>query len=246
MPYPLVSIIISAYNEEASLSGVISAIKESMNRALIPFEIIIVDDGSTDKTSIIASKSNSLLLLNKENRGKGYSLRKALKYVNSDIVVTLDADGEHDPKDIPSLLMPVFNGVDVVAGSRFLGNNCLFTSRLNMIGNFLINFVILAVTGRQITDSQTGFRALKLSAIEKMSLESDGFEIEAEITVKCLKQGILYEEKPIKCERRKHGVSNIKLLRDGRRIFEIKTGKDIRRRISVKASLLFAISYIMT
>jgi len=214
-----VSIIIPAYNEEKNVDRVISGTITVMEQLNLPYEIIFVDDGSTDKTGLIASFFKVKLLMNKKNRGKGYSLKKALQHAHGDIIVTIDSDGEHKPKEIAPLLEAVFNGVDVAAGSRFLNNHSAVTTKLNQIGNHFFNLVILSLTGKRITDSQTGFRAIKREVLEKLNLQSDGYEIETEITVKSLRDGFAFRELPITVERRRFGASKLKLISDGKRIF---------------------------
>jgi hypothetical protein len=132
----------------------------------------------------------------------------------------VDADGAHNPKEIPDLINPLFNGVDIVAGSRFLGNEKDHTSKLNIVGNYIINAIIMAFTRRMITDSQTGLRAFKKEFLQKISLESEGYEIETEITVKSLKNGFKLKEIPISCKRRKYNASKLKILPDGLKILK--------------------------
>ena len=215
-----VTIIIPAYNEEKTISDVISEIISIMDTMQVGYEIIVIDDGSTDKTRLIASNYKATILTNEKNRGKGYSLRRALRYAQGDIILTIDADGEHKPKEIPDLIEPLFNGTDIVAGSRFLGNQRQATTKLNQIGNFLFNATIMTLTGKRVTDSQTGFRAIKRQVLETLSLESNGYEIETEITIKSLRNGFIFKEKPITCERRKYNISKLRILSDGTKILK--------------------------
>jgi glycosyltransferase involved in cell wall biosynthesis len=215
-----VTVVIPAYNEEKTIGNVISETTLIMNGIGVPYEIIVIDDGSTDKTGQIASVHKTIVLSNKTNHGKGYALRKALQYATGDIIVTIDSDGEHKPKEIPDLIEPLFNGTDIVAGSRFLGSQRRATTHLNVIGNFLFNAAIMTLTGKVVTDSQTGFRAIKRHVLETLNLESDGYEIEAEITVKGLRNGFSFKEIPITVERRKYNVSKLRLLSDGTRIMK--------------------------
>jgi len=217
-PHPSISVIIPAYNEEKNIGKVLSETALVMDGLYVPYEIIVVNDGSSDKTGIIASAHKATGISNGKNRGKGYSLRHALSVAQGDIIVTMDSDGEHKPKEIPDLLEPLYNGTDLVAGSRFLGQNAYVTTKLNQIGNLLFNIAIMSLTGKKITDSQTGFRAIKRDVLELLNLESDGYEIETEITVKSLRNGFVLHEKPVCIERRKHGQSKIRLLRDGKKI----------------------------
>jgi glycosyltransferase involved in cell wall biosynthesis len=215
----LVSVIIPAYNEEKTVGTVIRDTSEIMDIYGLPYEILVVNDGSTDNTELAASSSyKATVFSNSLRRGKGYCLRKALKYARGDIIVTLDSDGEHKPKEIPDLLNPLFEGNDVVSGSRFLSNRAEVTTKINRVGNFLFNTAIMTLTGRQVTDSQTGFRAMKRETIEKLDLQSDGYEIETEITVKSLLNGFQCKEVPITVERRQYNMSKLKILSDGKKI----------------------------
>jgi glycosyltransferase involved in cell wall biosynthesis len=220
MVNPYVSLIIPAFNEEKTVGRVIESTAEIMDSLDLPYEIMVVDDGSTDNTKLIAllSKFNVKVLSNESNRGKGYSIRRAAKQAKGDIILTLDSDGEHKPKEIPDLLGPLLEGTDIVAGSRFLSNSHNVTSKLNQVGNHIFNIAILALTGQSVSDSQTGFRAIKKDVFERLNLESDGYEIETEITVKSLMNGFTFKEVPVTVERRKYDASKIKLLSDGRRI----------------------------
>lgn len=209
-----------AYNEEETVRDVILDTTSILDGLDLPYEIIVIDDGSTDKTGLIASNQKVMVLHNEKNRGKGYSLRRALLHAQGDIIVTIDADGEHKPKEIPDLIDPLFNGTDIVAGSRFLGRHMRVTTKLNTLGNFMFNIAIMTLTGKRITDSQTGFRAIKKDVLEKLNLESNGFEIETEITVKSLINGFVLKEIPISCERGKYRISKLKLLSDGRKILK--------------------------
>jgi len=214
-----VTLIIPAYNEEKTIGDVIKDTTEIMDLYGLPYEIIVVDDGSTDNTKLVAlSTCNATVFSNEPNRGKGYCLRRALKQARGDIIVTLDSDGEHKPKEIPDLITPLFEGNDIVSGSRFMGNRTDVTTKLNQVGNFLFNTAILALTGRQVTDSQTGFRAMKRDVVDKLNLQSDGYEIETEITVKSLRNGFKLKEVPISIDRRKYSMSKIKILTDGKKI----------------------------
>lgn len=210
--------IIPAYNEENTIGDTISNTISAMESMKNPYEIIIVDDGSTDNTRRIATGYKVTVLFNGRNRGKGYALKKGFQHAQGDIIVTIDADGAHKPKEIPDLIHPLFNGVDIVAGSRFLGNQMNSTSKLNRIGNILINTLIMTLTGKLITDSQTGFRAFKKEVLQKINLKSLGYEVETELTVEGLRNGFTYQEKPISCTKRKYNMSKLKVLPDGIKI----------------------------
>ncbi|MEM2971698.1 MAG: glycosyltransferase family 2 protein [Candidatus Bathyarchaeia archaeon] len=220
MKNSVISVVIPAYNEEKTIGNIIEETGEVMDSLGVPYEIIVVDDGSTDRTREIASRYKASVLSNGRNRGKGYALRKGFQHAQGDIIVTIDADGSHKPKEIPDLLNHVFNGADIVVGSRFLGDGKGYTSKLHVFGNHLINMTIMVLTGKMVTDSQTGLRAFKREFLQEISLESQGYEVETEITVKGLKNGFVLREIPISCERRKNGASRLKALYQGPKILK--------------------------
>lgn len=216
----LVSIVIPAYNEERSIGQVIEETISTMDNLQLPYEIIVVDDGSADRTRQVASKYKVKVLSNDKNRGKGYAEIKGFQHAQGDIIVTLDADGAHNPKEIPELVNPLFNGTEIVSGSRFMGKGDGQTSTLNRMGNLMFNMAIMVMTGRRITDSQTGFRAFKKDVLMKLNLTSPGYEIETEITIKSLRNGFAFEEKPINCRPREHSASKLRIISDGRKILK--------------------------
>jgi len=220
MPSTVVSVVIPAYNEEKTIGNIIEETVQVMDSLGLPYEVIVVDDGSTDRTKEIASRYKAAVLSNGRNHGKGYALRKGFQHAQGNIIVTIDADGSHKPKEIPDLLVPLFNGADIVAGSRFLGSGKDHTSKLHLLGNYLINMTIMVLTRKWITDSQTGLRAFKRDFLQKTNLESKGYEIETEITVKSLKNGFKLKEVPVSCEKRKYNISRLRILSDGFRILK--------------------------
>lgn len=227
-----VSIVIPAYNEEKTIGYVIEKTTKVMDSLGLPYEIIVVDDGSIDRTRENASNYKVKVLFNERNMGKGYALRRGFRSARGNIIITMDADGSHDPKEIPLLIKPALEGADMVAGSRFLGGQKGYTSKLHILGNKIINMIIMVMTRKMITDSQTGLRAIRREALKKISLDSNGFEIETEITVKMLKNGFRLQEIPIDCKKREQGRSRIRTLHDSIKIFKtivksvVKTGSE--------------------
>jgi glycosyltransferase involved in cell wall biosynthesis len=219
MQRPVISVIIPAFNEEKAIGVVLSETFSAMENLKMTYEIIVVDDGSTDNTARVVSNYKATVVSCEQNRGKGYAVRKGIQKAKGRIIVTIDADGAYRPEEISNLITPLFNGADIVAGSRFLGSVGDSTTRINRVGNFLLNATITSLTGTRITDSQTGFRALKREVVDKMHLTSTGFEIESEITVKGLQNDFKFQEKPVTCKRRLYNISRVKILRDGLRMF---------------------------
>jgi len=218
----IISVVIPAYNEEKSIEEILYRTNKAMGDIGIPYEIIVVDDGSTDKTKLLAERHKATVVTNGTNRGKGHALKRGFKNAMGNIIITMDADGSHQPEEIPKLLKPLMlNGADIVAGSRFLGMRERGSiKRLHILGNHLFNLIIFLLTKKRITDSQTGFRAYKKKVIQETEITSNGYEVETELTVKTLKNGYLYQEEQIMCEKRKDGFSHINPLRDGFKILE--------------------------
>lgn len=219
MTSPKISVLIPAFNEEKNIEEVLNRTKAALETLELPHEIIVVDDGSVDRTTSLARKSNVTVIKLQKNKGKGFALRKAFQSATGDILLTMDADGSHRPEEIPRLIIPLLNGADIVTGSRFNGNmERGSTKKLHILGNNIFNFIIMVLTGKHITDSQTGFRAFKKKVMEEIKLFSKGYEVETELTMKTLKNGFKIHETPIAFDKRKNGNSHVSPLFDGIRI----------------------------
>jgi len=203
MLVPAVSVVIPAFNEERTIGAVISEVQKAASSGSVSYEIVVVDDGSVDKTRIVAKSRNVRVVCNEKNQGKGVALRKGFECARGDIIVTIDADGSHDPRDIGKLVRPILEGADVVLGCRFAdvqGQGT--TTRLNLFGSSIINALIWLVTGKRIGDSQTGFRAFRKKILQEFGISSEGFEVETELTVKMLMNGNDVRGVPITIRRR--------------------------------------------
>jgi len=198
---PLISVVIPAFNEEATLGNVINRARRTLENMGNPYEIIVVDDGSTDQTRHIAFKKGVMMVRSHKNRGKGYALKIGLNRCRGDIIVTIDADGSHQPEELPKLVRPIMkNEVDMIIGSRFKGQlEDGAVKRVNMIGNKLFNVLIFLLTGKLLTDTQSGFRAFSRNVLSNLNVRSAGYEIDSEITVELFKKGFMVSEVPIKC-----------------------------------------------
>jgi glycosyltransferase involved in cell wall biosynthesis len=145
----------------------------------LPYEVIVVDDGSTDKTRFLAERHKVTVISNGHNHGKGYALQRGLKNVRGELVITMDADGSHRPEDIKCLIDPLMNGADVVMGSRFTGKHEKDSAKkLHIFENKFFNLLIRILTKQYITDSQTGFRAFKKKVLEEIEITCDGYAVE--------------------------------------------------------------------
>lgn len=193
---PGLAAVIPAYNEALVIGSVVLQAKKYVDR------VIVVDDGSTDRTAEIARLAGADVISMPENGGKasalmaGFARARALGY---EAVVTLDGDGQHDPDEIPVVAAPVLAGeADLVIGSRFL-NNKADIPKYRVAGQKVLNgFTNLSTDGGfSTTDSQSGFRALGRRALENLTFLSDGYNIESEMIAHFAPLGLAMAEVPI-------------------------------------------------
>lgn len=188
-------IIIPAYNEEQAIGAVIENLKKHGYS-----RILVVDDGSTDKTSEIVSATGVEAVRHLFNSGLGTSLSTGFeiaKILNPEIVVTYDADAQHDPGDIEKLVEPIQKGeADVVIGSRIFSIKDMPWKRI--IYNKIANFITFAVYGFSLSDTQSGLRAFSRKAYNAINIDSTNMECSSEIVHKIEKNKLIYKEVRVK------------------------------------------------
>lgn len=198
---PELSVVMPAYNEGLIIEDYIAEILQSLEKTGYSYEVIVVDDGSTDLTGERAKEQGAKVISLRTNLGKGAALKAGFTFAKGDIIITLDADGRHDPKEIPILIKSLWEtDADVVVGTRF-GRKAdirpYSVSAIARIGNLLLNVMFSLLAGRIFSDSQSGFRVYRRNVLQELELDSQGFEIEAEIMFKALRKGFVYCEVPI-------------------------------------------------
>ena len=189
-----VTIILPAYNEERVIADVIRALKDRGYR-----RIIVVDDCSKDRTNEVAKQEGAVVLRHFLNRGVGGALgtgiQAALRF-DSDIIVTFDSDGQHDPDDIPRLIEPIEKGdADAVIGTRLSDPRGMPWSR--RLANWTANCITFALFGVWTTDSQSGMRAFSRAAAQKLQLMTSGMEASSEIVAEIARNRCKLKEVPI-------------------------------------------------
>jgi len=215
----LLSVIIPVYNEELTIGNIIDRTKNAMQQIGLAHEIIVVDDHSYDQSLKVARRHSAKLFTLKEHLGKGYALRAGFAQAKGDIIITIDSDGSHRPEELLRVLTPVLNDkVDLVIGSRYLNQKNVAARKLNAFGVRIFNLLIQLLTGTAITDSQSGYRAMKRQILNKQRLKSGGYEIESEMLVKTAKEGFRVAEVPISFEQRTYGRSGVDPMVDGSKI----------------------------
>jgi glycosyltransferase involved in cell wall biosynthesis len=190
---PLVIACIPALNEENSVAKVILQAKPYVDK------IVVCDDGSTDMTAAIASGLGATVIRHPKSTGYGGAIATlfgAAREGGADIMVTLDADGQHDPKFIPDLIAPIINQTaDIVIGSRFLGQSEV--PSLRQAGIKVINDVTTLASYKEMTDTQSGFRAYGKAAIEALTPVESGMGASTEILIKAKAREFRVAEVPI-------------------------------------------------
>ncbi len=190
------TIIVPVYNEERTLEAIVPRIFAACGGGA---EVVFVDDGSKDRSLEILRRlaRPQDQVITKPNGGKGDAIRTGLSHVHAPYVVIQDADTEYDPAEIRTLLSAALASPgSAVFGSRFLKPNpCLY--RRFLWGNKLLSAVLSLLFFRRVTDSYTCYKLLPISVMRSLALQSTGFEMEAEISAKCLKRGIPIVEVPI-------------------------------------------------
>jgi len=203
-------IAIPAHNEEKSLPGVITEIKKEFKES----DILVIDDDSTDETAKVAKKVGAFVLPLSFNLGIAGAREAGFLYAlenDYDLVVQMDADGQHNPKYIRSLIDPIIkNEVDATIGSRFVNSKFNHqTSRSRYLGIALLSFILTILTGRKITDPTSGFSAYNKGVIKFLTLNYPFDYPEPEIPLLLKRGGFRFKEVPIEIRQRQAGKSSL-------------------------------------
>lgn len=185
-----ITVILPAFNEEVSIGSIVLLTRKYADR------VIVVDDGSSDRTSEIAEKAGAEVIVHQMNEGKGAALRTGFEFAkNSDIIVTMDSDGQHNPAEIPKLIAPIIEGMaDMVNGSRYLNGMDKNTPAYRRVGQTILDNFTNMNSGLKVTDSQSGFRAFAASTIAAFRFNSQGMAIESEMLADAGKAGLRIKE----------------------------------------------------
>ncbi len=211
---PEVSVVIPTLNEQHNIGWVLERLPAGID------EVVIVDGRSTDDTIEAALAVRPDLRVVLEPRpGKGAALRAGFHAAQGDYVVMLDADGSMNPDEISLFVAALREGADFVKGSRFMpGGGTSDMTFIRKAGNAGLCGLVNTLYGRRFTDLCYGYCGFRRSALARLGLKSDGFEIETEIVVRACKERLEIAEVPSFESPRRHGDSNLNAWRDGRRV----------------------------
>ncbi len=212
---PLLSVVMPVFNERTTIDEIIRRVLAVEIRT----ELIVIDDCSTDGTSeILVALQKELgftLLRQSRNQGKGAALRRGFEAVTGDLMIIQDADLEYSPEEYPQLIELICQGrADVVFGSRFLGRHRVFLFS-HYLGNRLLTVATNILYNTMLTDMETCYKAMRVDVLRSMTLRSDGFGIEPEITAKVFKRQYRVYEIPITYDGRGYHEGKKITWRDG-------------------------------
>jgi glycosyltransferase involved in cell wall biosynthesis len=203
-------VTIPAYNEEKTISRLIKDIKSVMSRNRYNYKILLVDDGSSEKTASVSKKAGAVVHSHPKNYGLAETfkteIQKSLE-MGADVIIHIDADHQYLPKDIPKLINEIKKGNDLVLGSRFTGS-IEEMPVIKRLGNIAFSKVISKITGTKISDAQTGFRAFTREVAEVIPITSN-YTYTQEQIIRAVRHKFRIKEVPIYFAKRSHGESRL-------------------------------------
>jgi len=227
-PRPRVIVGMPAYNEEKYVGSLVLQAQQYAD------EVVVVDDGSTDRTSRIAELAGATVVRHAGNKGYGVAIRDILahaKKCNADILVILDADSQHNPEEIPSLIAAISEGSDIAIGSREMQKSLIPPYR--RMGQRVLSRLSFVASRKKLSDTESGFRAYSRKAITTLELEEEGMAISSEIVIEAAAKGLKVAEVPI----------SVIYTKDGSTLNPVTHGVGVLNRILVliseKRPLLF-------
>lgn len=212
---PSVSIVMPCLNEQETVGVCVSKAKEWLKRTGTPGEVVVIDNGSTDASVAIAEAAGARVV-HERRRGYGQAYLRGFQEARGDYIVMGDSDDTYDFSDLSALIAPLDRGADMVVGNRFAGGiaSGAMPWAHRYIGSPIINFIIRLFFGTRIGDSQSGFRAFRREATERMNLRASGMELASEMIVNASRAGLNITEVPAPYALRR-GESKLNTVRDG-------------------------------
>lgn len=208
-----VTIVLPAHREEGAIGAVV---RRCLSLPDPPREVLVIDDGSSDRTGEEAAGAGARVVRLACNSGKGAALRRGVDEARTNLVVVMDADGQDDPDDVPSLVAELRRGADLVVGSRFLGRfEPGAIQSIDRTGTVGLTRLFNALYGTRLTDVLAGFRAARRDVLSSARLRATGYAIEVDMLAAVLRSGGRIEEVPVRRLARRYGQSGLRRFRDG-------------------------------
>jgi glycosyltransferase involved in cell wall biosynthesis len=210
-------VVIPSYNEARTIGLIVRKIVE------MGMSVLVVDDGSSDATERMALDGGAMVIRNKKNRGKGYSLRRGMDHVSEktkfEWMILMDGDGQHHPEDIPILMEAARDGkTDMVTGNRMLNTENM--PLLRYLTNRFTSFVVSGMCRQTIPDTQCGYRLIRTEAAKNLKLDSSRYDIDSEILIQGARNGFKISSAPVQTIYGEE-KSEINPLRDTVRFFKL-------------------------
>lgn len=209
--------IIPAYNAEPNIAGVVLGVRNVLPDATV----LIVDDGSTDETRMVARSVGDETIEFEQNRGKGAGLQAAFTFAverGYDAVLTIDADGQHDPAFAPAMVRAL-DHADVVVGTREIGGRSVPPHR--RVANLFSSWLTRVVSGVRIHDSQSGYRAIRTEVLRQVRARGERYEFEMDFLILAARRGFRFAEIPISTVYGTATPSNFRAMRDAVRVLRV-------------------------
>lgn len=195
-----VCLILPAYNEGKVIGSVIKELRKALQKADLTYEIVVVDDGSKDNTSPVASRAGATVIRHILNVGSGGATATGLSYAQQNgftIAATLDADGQHDPQDVIAGIKRMEKSeADLLIGSRLIDSSGM--SKVKILGNRGLSFITFLTFGVKVTDSQSGLRIFSRKALDRLKWRTSGYEFCSEMLWRARQNGLTIKEYPIR------------------------------------------------
>jgi len=246
-----ITAILPAYNEEVSIGSIVLRTLKYADR------VIVIDDGSMDRTAEVAALAGAQVLRHEMNLGKGAALKTGFASLNGDaVIVTIDTDGQHDPADIPRLVRPILEGdADMVNGSRYLNGNKKDTPVYRRMGQKVLDLATNIGCGLSITDTQSGFRAFAGRTKGIFRFEQKGLAIESEMLADAASAGLRIQEVEIGVRYDVNGSSENPVVHGLRVLFNVLHDMQLRKpliyftlpgSLMAGAGILMALEFLRT
>ncbi|MBL7156855.1 MAG: glycosyltransferase family 2 protein [Candidatus Omnitrophica bacterium] len=212
-----VCVLIPSYNEEKTIGDIVRKIKEA------GFEVIVIDDGSTDNTEKVATENGALAMRHIKNLGKGASLKEGFDFImrmtSFDVIIVMDGDAQHDPRDIQKFISHAEKyGDDIVVGNRMASTKNMPIMRLAT--NKFMSFLLSTLCKQRIPDTQCGFRLIRRRVLKQVKLELDKYDLESEMLIKASQKKFKVASIPIRTIYRDE-LSRIRPVKDALRFVSL-------------------------